>query len=152
MSLIFTSMVGYGLGLYQFRGRNFFMALILCTMMIPETILLLSLFRMITDFGLMDTCASLILPAMVPSFSIFFFRQFCVGLPKEYMEATCIDGSGEAIIFLRIYVPLMVPAFGAMAILQGMGVWNDFIWPMVVLRTTTNLTLGSRINVIYDAI
>ena len=118
------------------------MVLILCTMMIPGTILLLPLFRLITNMGLMDSYYGLILPAMVPAFSIFFFRQYCVGLPKEYMEAARIDGSGETMIFLRIYVPLMAPAFGAMAILQGMGIWNDFIWPMVVLRTTTNLTLA----------
>ncbi|MCL2285874.1 MAG: carbohydrate ABC transporter permease [Firmicutes bacterium] len=140
--LIFTSMVGYGLAMYQFKGRNFLIILILCTMMIPGTILLLPLFRLLTTFRLMDSYVGLILPAMVPAFSSFFFRQFCIGLPKEYMEAARIDGSGEAAIFLRIYVPLMAPAFGAMAILQGMGIWNDFIWPMIVLRTTTSLTLA----------
>lgn len=142
MILIFTSMVGYGLGLYNFVGRNAILILVLCTMMIPFTILILPLFRLMTNFGLMDSYWGLILPVMVPGFSIFFFRQFCVGLPKEYMEAARIDGSGEAMIFLRIYVPLMLPAFGAMAILQGMGIWNDFIWPMVVLRTTTMFTIA----------
>jgi len=142
MILIFTSMVGYGLALYNFKGRNIIITMVLCTMMVPFTILLLPMFRLITAFGLMDTFRGLILPTMVPAFSIFFFRQFCVGLPKEYMEAARIDGSGEAKIFLKIYVPMMTPAFGAMAILQGMHVWNDFIWPMVVLRTQTNLTLA----------
>ena len=140
--LIFTSMVGYGLALYNFKGRNAIIVMVLCTMMIPSTILLLPMFRLITNLGLIDTYRGVILPAMVPAFSIFFFRQFCVGLPKEYMEAARIDGSGEAKIFLKIYVPLMTPAFGAMAILQGMGIWNDFIWPLVVLRTQTNLTLA----------
>lgn len=140
--LIFTSMVGYGLALYNFKGRNVIMIMVLCTMMVPSTILLLPLFRLITALGFIDTYYGLILPAMVPAFAIFFFRQFCVGLPKEYMEASRIDGSGEAMIFFRIYVPLMSPAFGAMAILQGMGIWNDFIWPLVVLRTTTNMTLA----------
>ena len=140
--LVFTSLVGYGLGLYDFRGRNIIIVMVLCTMMVPITILLLPLFRFISNLGLMDTYRGLILPAMVPAFAIFFFRQFCVSLPKEYMEAARIDGCGELKIFLRIYVPLMTPAFGAMAILQGMGIWNDFIWPMVVLRTTTSLTLA----------
>jgi len=63
-------------------------------------------------------------------------------LSKDYAEAARIDGCGEAMIFLRIYVPLMKPAFGAMGILTGMGVWNDFIWPMIVLRTTESLTLA----------
>jgi len=143
--LIFTSMVGYGLGQYQFKGRNFLVILLLCTMMVPGTILLLPIFRLITNLGLMDSYWGVILPAMVPAFAIFFFRQYCVGLPKDYAEAARIDGCGEAMIFLRIYVPLMKPAFGAMGILTGMGIWNDFIWPMIVLRTTESLTLAPGI-------
>ena len=140
--LIFTSMVGYGLGQYQFKGRNFLVILLLCTMMVPGTILLLPIFRLITNLGLMDSYWGLILPTMVPAFAIFFFRQYCIGLSKDYAEAARIDGCGEAKIFLKIYVPLMKPAFGAMGILTGMGIWNDFIWPMVVLRTTESLTLA----------
>lgn len=140
--LIFTSMVGYGMGQYNFKGRNFLVMLLLCTMMVPGTILLLPIFRLITNLGLMDTYWGLILPAMVPAFAVFFFRQYCIGLSKDYAEAARIDGCGEAMIFLRIYVPLMKPAFGAMGILTGMGVWNDFIWPMIVLRTTESLTLA----------
>ncbi|MCL2249834.1 MAG: carbohydrate ABC transporter permease [Oscillospiraceae bacterium] len=140
--LIFTSMTGYGLALYTFRGRNFLVILLLCTMMVPGTILLLPIFRMLSAFGLMDTYWGVILPGMVPSFAIFFFRQFCVGLPKDFAEAARIDGAGETRIFTQIYVPMMSPAYGAMAILTGMGVWNDFLWPMIVLRTTTMLTLA----------
>lgn len=140
--LIFTSMVGYGLGQYNFKGRNFLVMLLLCTMMVPGTILLLPIFRLITNLGLMDSYWGVILPAMVPAFAIFFFRQYCIGLPKDYAEAARIDGCSEAKIFLMIYVPLMKPAFGAMGILTGMGIWNDFIWPMIVLRTTESLTLA----------
>ena len=140
--LIFTSMVGYGLAQYKFKGRNFLVILLLCTMMVPGTILLLPIFRMITNLGLMDSYFGLILPSMVPAFAVFFFRQYCVGLSKDYAEAARIDGCGEAMIFLKVYVPLMKPAFGAMAILTAMGIWNDFIWPMIVLRTTENLTLA----------
>ncbi|MCL2015000.1 MAG: carbohydrate ABC transporter permease [Defluviitaleaceae bacterium] len=140
--LVFTSMVGYGLAQYRFRGRNFLVMLLLCTMMVPGTILLLPLFRMMTAFNLMDTYAGVILPTMVPAFAIFFFRQFCVGLPNDFAESARIDGAGEARIFLQIYVPMMAPAFGAMGILTAMGVWNDFLWPLVVLRTTTMLTIA----------
>jgi len=140
--LIFTSMTGYGLALYNFKGRNFLIVLLLCTMMVPGTILLLPIFRMLMAFGFMDTYWGVILPGMVPSFAIFFFRQFCVGLPKDFAEAARIDGAGETRIFTQIYVPMMAPAYGAMAILTGMGVWNDFLWPMIVLRTTEMLTIA----------
>jgi len=111
-------------------------------MMVPGTILLLPLFRMLTAMNLMDTYYGVILPVMVPSFAVFFFRQFCVGLPRDFAEAARIDGAGETRIFTQIYVPMMSPAYGAMAILTGMGVWNDFLWPMVVLRTTTKFTIA----------
>jgi len=140
--LVFTSMTGYGLAQYTFRGRNVLIIILLCTMMVPGTILLLPLFRMLTAMGLMDTYYGVILPVMVPSFAVFFFRQFCVGLPRDFAEAARIDGAGETRIFTQIYVPMMSPAYGAMAILTGMGVWNDFLWPMVVLRTTTKFTIA----------
>jgi len=140
--LVFTSMTGYGLSLFDFKGRNFLIVLLLCTMMVPGTILLLPLFRMMTAFGLMDNYFGVILPGMVPAFAVFFFRQFCMGLPKDFGEAARIDGAGEARIFVQIYVPTMAPAFGAMGILTGMGVWNDFLWPLVVLRTTRMFTLA----------
>jgi len=140
--LVFTSMTGYGLAQYQFRGRSLLIVILLCTMMVPGTILLLPLFRMLSAMNLMDSYYGVILPVMVPSFAVFFFRQFCVGLPRDFAEAARIDGAGEARIFTQIYVPMMSPAYGAMAILTGMGVWNDFLWPMVVLRTTSKFTLA----------
>lgn len=140
--LLFTSMVGYGLALYRFKGRTVVFLLVLTMMMVPAQILLIPLFRLMTTLGLMDTFAGVILPGMVPAGTIFFFRQFCVGLPKDYAEAARIDGCGEARIFFQIYVPLMKPAFGAMTILTGLGVWNDFLWPLVILRSTENLTLA----------
>jgi arabinosaccharide transport system permease protein len=140
--LIFTSMTGYGLSLFEFKGRNFLIMLLLCTMMVPGTILLLPLFRMMTAFSLMDNYFGVILPGMVPAFAVFFFRQFCMGLPKDFAEAARIDGASEGRIFVQIYVPTMAPAFGAMGILTGMGVWNDFLWPLVVLRTTRMFTLA----------
>ena len=140
--LLFTSMVGYGLALYRFKGRTFIFLLVLVMMMVPGQILLIPLFRLMSMLGLMDTFAGVIFPGMVPAGTIFFFRQFCVGLPKDYAEAARIDGCGEARIFFQIYAPLMKPAFGAMTILTGLGVWNDFLWPLVILRSTENLTLA----------
>jgi len=139
--LLFTSMVGYGLAQYKFKGRTFVFLLVLATMMVPGQILLLPLFRLITALGLMDSYLGVILPGLVPATAIFFFRQYCMGLPRDYAEAARIDGCSEGRIFWQIYVPLMKPAFGAMTILTGMNVWNDFLWPLVVLRTTENLTL-----------
>ena len=140
--LLFTSMVGYALALYRFKGRTIVFLLVLAMMMVPGQILLIPLFRLMSLLNLMDSFAGVILPGLAPAGTIFFFRQFSVGLSKDYAEAARIDGCGEFRIFFQIYAPLMKPAFGAMTILTGLGVWNDFLWPLVILRSTENLTLA----------
>lgn len=136
-----TSMVGYGLALYDFKGRNFIFGAVLVMMMVPGSILLLPLYKLTTQLGLMNTYAGVILPAIVPAGAIFFFRQFCMGLSREYAESARIDGCGEFRIFWQIYVPLMKPAFGAMTILTTMGVWNDFLWPLIVMKSDQNFVI-----------
>jgi len=139
--LLFSSMVGYGLARYQFNGRNLIFILVLAMLMVPRDILLLPLYRLMVQLRLMDTYIGVVLPGMVPPATVFFFRQFCTGLERDYAEAARIDGCGEARIFWQIYVPLMKPAFGAMTILTAMNAWNDFLWPLIVLRSTENFTL-----------
>lgn len=141
LALLFTSMVGYGLALYRFKGRTMIFTLVLVMMMVPKDILMLPLYKMISEMGLMDTYLGVILPSVVPVSAIFFFRQFCLGLSGEYAEAARIDGCGEFRIFWQIYAPLMKPAFGAMTILTAMNTWNDFLWPLIVMKSDYNFTL-----------
>lgn len=141
LSLFFSSMVGYALAVYDFKGRNFFFTLVLLILMIPFEILMLPLFKLMITFQLINTYAGVILPAIVAPIAVFFFRQYALGLPKELMDAARIDGSTEYGIFFRIMLPLMTPSLGAMAILQGLGSWNNFLWPLVVLRSSDMFTL-----------
>lgn len=141
LSLLFSSMVGYGLGVYRFRGQNLIFTLVLVVMMIPMEIILLPLYELTIKLKLINTVWGVILPFIVAPLPIFFFRQFAQGLPKDFMDAGRIDGCTEFGIFFRIMVPLMAPAFGAIAILQAMNSWNNFLWPLVVLRTTEQFTL-----------
>lgn len=139
--LVFTSMVGYGLAQYDFKGRKVIFGIVLVMMMVPGSILLLPLYKLVTQLGLMNSYAGVILPALVPASSIFFFRQFCLGLSREFAESARIDGCGEFRIFWQIYVPLMKPAFGAMTILTTMGAWNDFLWPLIVMKSDRNFVI-----------
>ena len=139
--LFLSSLVGYGLAKYRFKGRNTIFILVLMVMMVPVEILILPLYKQINAFGLINTYAGVILPFIVPATGIFFFRQFALGLPSEIMESGRIDGCGEFGIFFRLMMPLMLPAYGAMTILLSMGSWNAMVWPMVVLRTTEMQTL-----------
>lgn len=141
MSLFFSSLVGYGLAKYEFKGKNLVFGIVLLVMMIPVEILLLPLYKLMITFKLIDKILGVVLPFAVSPFAIFFFRQSAIGIPKDFMEAARIDGCNEFGIYFRIMVPLLKPAFGAMMILQSMNSWNSMVWPLIVLRTTEKLTL-----------
>lgn len=141
LSLLFSSMVGYGLAVYNFKGKNLLFVIVLVVMMVPLEILLLPLYRLMITLKLIDTYMGAVLPFAVSPFAIFFFRQYIIGLPKELIEAARIDGCSEFKIFFIIIAPLMKPAFGAMTILMAMTSWNSFVWPLIVLRSTEHLTL-----------
>lgn len=141
LSLFFSSMVGYALALYDFKGRNLIFGCVLFILMVPFEILMLPLFQLMVNMNLINTYTAVILPAAVAPMAVFFFRQYALGLPKELMDAARIDGSTEYGIFFKIMLPLMTPSLAAMAILQGLGSWNNFLWPLIVLRSNDMFTL-----------
>lgn len=141
LSLLLTSMVGYGLAMYNFKGKNAVFIIVLVVMMIPVEILILPLYELSISTDLIDSYPGVILPFVVAPMSIFFFRQYAQSLPRELLDAGRIDGCGEFKIFFQIMLPLMKPAFGAMGILQAMFSWNNFVWPLIVLRSNDMLTL-----------
>lgn len=140
-SLFFSSLVGYSLGAYQFKGRNLLFVLVLVVMMMPLEILMLPLYKLTVQLGIINTYSGVILPFLVSPIAIFFFRQFVTGLSKDFMDAGRIDGCTEFGVFFRIMAPLMTPAFGAMGILLAMQNWNSLVWPLIVLRTNSMFTL-----------
>ena len=141
IGLFLSSLVGYGLAKYRFKGRNFIFILVLMVMMVPVEILILPLYKEMNSMGLINTYLGVILPFLVPATGVFFFRQFALGLPTEIMESGRIDGCSEFGIYFKLMMPLMLPAFGAMTILLSMGSWNAMVWPMIVLRTSEMQTL-----------
>ena len=141
IGLTFGSLVGYGLAMYEFRGRNLIFTLVLIVMMLPFEILLLPMYQMMIRMKMMDRYFGVIIPYLVPPFMIFFFRQYCLGIPRELMEAGRIDGCSDYGIFLRIMVPILIPAFGAMTILSCMNSWNNLLWPMIILQSETKHTI-----------
>jgi len=139
--LILSSMVGYGLAIYDFKGRTLVFTVVLIVMMIPVEILMLPLFKLTIGLKIIDTMAGVILPFVVSPFAVFFFRQYAMGIPKDLVDSGRIDGCNEFGIFFRIITPVLLPAFGAIAILQAMGSWNAFVWPLIALRSNEHLTL-----------
>jgi arabinosaccharide transport system permease protein len=141
VSIFLGAIVGYGLAVYKFKGRNLIFVTVLVVMMVPIEILILPLYKLTTSMRIIDTYLGAILPYAVPPVAIFFFRQFAVGLPKDLIDSGRIDGCTEFGIFFKLMAPIMKPAFGAMIILQAMGSWNGFVWPIIALRTNEKLTL-----------
>ncbi len=141
VSVFLSALVGYGLAIYRFKGRNLIFVLVLVVMMVPIEILLLPLYQLSINLRMVDTYAGAIFPFAVPAAAVFFFRQYSVGLPKELIDSGRIDGCTEMGIFFKIMAPIMKPAFGAMIILQAMFGWNNFVWPLIALRSNENLTL-----------
>lgn len=141
VSLIVCALVGYGLAVYRFVGRGIVFGLVLFVMMLPLEILMLPLFQLIVGMRLINTFAGVIIPYAAFPLGIFFFRQYALTLPRDYLDAGRIDGCTEYGLFLRIMAPLMAPAFGAMTILLARKEWNNFVWPLVVLRTNDRYTL-----------
>lgn len=141
LSLLFSSMGGYALAAYRFRGQRILFVLMMIVMMIPLEILLIPLYRMIINMHLINTKAGAVLPFLVQPTAMFFFQQFVAGLDKDYMDAGRMDGCTEFGIFFRIMTPLMRPAFGAMTILLALRNWNAFLWPLIVFTTDESYTL-----------
>lgn len=141
IGLFLSSLVGYGLAKYRFKGRNLIFILVLMVMMVPVEILILPLYKEMNSMGLINSYLGVILPFLVPATGVFFFRQFALGLPTEIMESGRIDGCSEFGIYFKLMMPLMLPAFGAMTILLSMNSWNAMVWPMIVLRTSEMQTL-----------
>ena len=114
--------------------------------MVPFEILMLPLYQEMMDLHLMNTSAGVILPGLCSASTIFFFRQYMIGLPKALLDAARIDGATEYGICIKIMLPITKPAFASMAILSTMGSWNNMLWPMMVFRDAKKFTLPIGLN------
>ena len=132
LALFLSACVGYGFAMYNFKGKNILFLCVLLVMMIPTEVILLPLYRLIVKMGLINNMWGIILPYLVVPMLVFFFRQYLMGIPKDFLDAARVDGCTEYGIFFKIMIPLMKPSFAAMGIYQGMQSWNNFLWPMIV--------------------
>lgn len=140
--LLFCSMGGYAFAIYRFPGRKALFSILLGTMMVPQLAGIVPWFFLISKFGWLNNYAALIIPGCANAFGIYWMRQYCVNnVPVSLMEAAKIDGCSEWLIFFRVIAPVLLPAFAALGIMQFVGVWNDFMIPMLVLRENDLFTL-----------
>lgn len=141
--IIYTSTIsGFVFAKYKFRGNNILFGIILSTMMIPWCVTILSKYDMIVNLGWLDSYTGLIVPSMVSGFGIFMMRQAISGIPDEILEAARIDGASEWYIFHRIIFPMSRNAVSSIAIFQFLWVWEDYLWPYLVINSDSKQLLS----------
>ncbi len=145
-TLFISSFVAYGFAAYEFRFKQPLFMVVLLILSVPFEVIMLPLYKQMGQWGLMDNYVAIILPFVANASTIFFFRQYLIGLPKELIEAGRVDGATEYGIFFRLIVPIMKPAFAAMAILNGMSAWNNYLWPLLVISSAKKYTLTLGLN------
>ncbi|WP_376751693.1 carbohydrate ABC transporter permease [Proteiniclasticum ruminis] len=151
LGIIASSLAGYGFELYRSKSRDRVFSIILMSMMVPFAALMIPLYRLISQMGLINNYLAIILPGISTAFLIFFFRQNSKMFPKEIIEAARIDGLGEVRIFFSIYMPVMKSAYSAAGIITFMSTWNNFLWPLIVLQSPNKMTLPILISSLGSA-
>jgi multiple sugar transport system permease protein len=146
MSLLLNSLAAFGFAKYQFRGAHALFIAVLATMMIPGQITMIPCFLLMKHLGWLDSYAGLTVPGFASAFGIFFLRQFMITIPGDYMDAARMDGASELAIWWRIITPLAKPALATLSIFTFLGTWNDFLWPLIVVKSDEMRTLPLAIS------
>jgi multiple sugar transport system permease protein len=146
MSLLLNSLAAYGFAKFQFKGAHFLFMLVLATLMIPYQVTMIPTFLLLKHLGWLDTYAGLTVPAFASAFGIFFLRQFMITIPNDYIDAARSDGASEFMIWWRIICPLAKPALATLAIFTFLGAWNDFLGPLIVVKSEEMKTLPLAIS------
>jgi ABC-type glycerol-3-phosphate transport system permease component len=136
-----SSLMGYTISKIDFKYNKAVFIFVLSTMMIPWPVVIIPQYQEMVWFKWVGKYASVIMPSLFSSFGIFLMKQFIDSIPNELMEASRCDGATEFTIFHRVVLPNVGPALSALAIFQFLWVWDDFLWPMLMLSKNDKLTL-----------
>jgi multiple sugar transport system permease protein len=147
-NLVFCSLAGYAFARLRFLGRGLLFAVIMTTLMVPFQVTMIPQFiitkwlgvHMLAQVGI-NHIGALILPNAATAFGIFFLRQFFKTLPVEYEESARVDGASRLKVLWRIVLPLSAPALATLAALTFLDSWNNFLWPLIAVTSTSQMTL-----------
>lgn len=132
--ILSSSFIAFGFSRLRFPGRKLWFALLLSTMMIPQTVLMIPQFLIWQSVGAYNTFIPLTVPCFFGNaFNVFLVRQFYAGIPKEYDEAALVDGASYFTIYSKILVPMAKPVLCSVGVFTFMSTWNDFMGPLLYL-------------------
>jgi multiple sugar transport system permease protein len=146
VGVIGNTLAGYALARLRFTGRNAVFRTLLLLVMVPAQVTMIPAYLVVARLGLADTHLALILTSVVNIGSIFMMRQFFINFPSEVEEAARLDGCSPLETFVRIVLPMALPALATQAIFIFMGVWNEFMKPLLYISSVDNYMLTQGLN------
>lgn len=132
----FGAMAGYALARMRFRGRELVFGMYFSTLLVALPVIVVPLYIVVSELGMADTYAGLIVPVSFTAFPVFLMRQFYVQFPRDLEEAADLDGAGYLRRFVSIVLPLSKPMLAALAVLTFLATWNSFLWPLTVAKSS----------------
>lgn len=146
--LVTASLAAYAFAFIAFRGKAFWFAVFLSTMMIPWEVTIIPNFLLIKSWEWVDTYPGLVVPFLASAFGVFLLRQFFLQLPRELFEAARIDGCGHVRYFLKIVLPLSRPALATLAVYVFLNTWNMYLWPLLITNEPNMRTVQIGISML----
>ncbi|MFD3259503.1 carbohydrate ABC transporter permease [Paenibacillus lentus] len=146
MNIFFSCLTAYPLAVFRFKGRDLIFALLVATMIIPAAAGMVVNYLTVKALGLMGGFLAVVLPSAVTVFNVFLMRQAFMGMPHELRDSGKVDGASEFRIWLQLALPIVKPAIAVIGLLEFMGMWNSFLWPMIVLNDTKQYPIASALS------
>jgi multiple sugar transport system permease protein len=141
LQTMFASMAGYALARIPFRGREFFFAIVLLTLMIPGAVTFVPTYVVVSELGGINTLWGIVVPGLFSGFATFLFRQFYLDFPSELEEAGRLDGNSYIGVYFRLLLPNSLGIMAALGVLSFIGSWNAFLWPVIVGQSPETRTV-----------
>jgi multiple sugar transport system permease protein len=132
----FGALAGYALARMRFRGREIVFGMYFSTLLVALPVIVVPLYIVVSELGMADTYAGMIIPVSFTAFPVFLMRQFYLQFPRDLEEAADLDGAGYLRRFVSIVLPLSRPMLAALGVLTFLATWNSFLWPLTVAKSS----------------
>ena len=147
-NVFLCSLAGYAFAKHNFYGRDKIFLLLLSAIMIPYQVNLIPGFIIVKNLGWLNSFYALIIPNLAMAFGVFLCRQYILSIPNDLIDAAKIDGCSEFSIYRLIIFPLIKPALATLAIFTFLSQWNSFVWPLIVIHTSSMRTVPLVLSVL----
>jgi multiple sugar transport system permease protein len=146
LSILISFMSAYAYSKLRFKGRDSLFLVVLFASSFPAIMNIVPLYKIMQILGWINTPWALIVPGLVGTFNIFLAKQFMIGIPDSILEAAKIEGAGDIRVFFQMVIPLSAPILLVVGIFSFTSIWNDFLWPSIIINDVNGLTLTAGLK------